>query len=45
MVCVLANDFEEAIRLIEEKDKHALRNMPIEKYKVIETPEAFVCRG
>ena len=45
MVCVLAHNFEEAIKLIDEKGSYYLQNIPINKYKIITIPEAFLCYG
>jgi len=45
MVCVLAEDFESAIKLIEKKDEWASRYIRnLTEYKIIEKPEAFICR-
>ena len=45
MICVLANDLEEALKLIREKYNHAMGSFPPDKYKIIEKPEAFICWG
>jgi hypothetical protein len=45
MICVLAHNFEEAIKLIEEKCSYCMNSFPINKYKVITEPEAFTCWG
>ena len=45
MICVLARDIEQALKLIEEKCKYCMNSFPVNKYKVIEKPEAFVCYG
>jgi hypothetical protein len=45
MICVLAHDLEEALNLIKIKEPHALNNFLTLEYKVIETPEAFLCWG
>ncbi len=45
MVCVLAEDLEQAIKLIKEKDDVAAGCMDMSNVKVIEKPEAFVVWG
>ena len=45
MICVLAHSFEEAVKLIGEQDDFAIGSFPVDKYKVIEKPEAFICWG
>ena len=45
MICVLAVDHAEALKLIEKKCGYCMRSFPVNKYKVIENPEAFVCWG
>ena len=45
MICVLAHNLEEAVKLIRERDGVAIGNFPVDKFKVIEKPEAFICWG
>ena len=45
MICVLAHSLEEAIKLVREKDEVAMGEFPVDKFKVIEKPEAFICWG
>lgn len=45
MICVLAENLEEAVKLIKEKCNHAEGNYPVSCFKVIEKPEAFICWG
>jgi len=45
MICVLANNLEEALKLIEKKCNHCMNSFPPTKYKIISKPEAFVCYG
>lgn len=45
MICVLATNFEEAVKLVTEKCGHCTTSFPINQYKVITKPEAFVCWG
>lgn len=45
MICVLAEDLEQALKLIEEKTPHAMGNFPPTGYRIIENPEAFTCWG
>jgi hypothetical protein len=45
MICVLAKDLEEALKLIREKCGYCMNSFPPDKYKIIEKPEAFICWG
>ena len=45
MICVLAYSLSEALKLIAKKDKWAVGDFPIDKYKLIKKPEAFICQG
>jgi hypothetical protein len=45
MICVLAHDLEEALKLIGLKDPVAMGNFNPNDFKVIATPEAFTCWG
>jgi len=45
MVCVLAENLEQAIKLIKEKDDLAASTMDMSNVKVIEKPEAFIVWG
>lgn len=46
MVCVLAENLEQAIKLIGEKyESYYFSSIPFEKYKVYDQPEAFACYG
>ncbi len=45
IVCVLAKNLEQAIKLIKEKDGTAAGSMDMSGVKVIEKPEAFVVWG
>ena len=45
MICVLAHDLEEALKLIEKKCDYCMNAFPVNDYKIIEKPEAFVCWG
>lgn len=45
MICVLAKDLEQAVKLIKEKVPYAEGNYPVSNFKVIEEPEAFIVWG
>jgi len=45
MVCVLARDLKHALKLIEEKHNYCLGSIPINGYKVVKKPEAFIVWG
>jgi hypothetical protein len=45
MICVLAENLEQALKLIEERCSYAMGNFPVHDYKMIEEPKAFVCWG
>ena len=45
MICVLAQNLEEALGLIRKKRDDCMQSFPNDKYKVIEEPEAFICWG
>ena len=45
MICVLAKDHSQALELIEKKCNHCMSSFPVNDYRVIESPEAFVCWG
>jgi len=45
MICVLAYDFEHAINLIKKECSSCMNSFPVDKYKVITKPKAFVCYG
>ena len=45
MICVLAHNLDEALKLIKEKQSSCINNFPVTDYKVIEEPEAFICYG
>jgi hypothetical protein len=45
LVCVLANDLEEALNLIEEKYDWYRKEVGGHPYKVITSPEAFAVYG
>lgn len=45
IVCVLAEDLEQAIQLIKEKDDAAAYAMDMSNVKVIKNPEAFIVWG
>ncbi len=45
MVCVLAENLEQAIQLIKEKDDVAASVMDMSVVEIIEKPEAFVMWG
>lgn len=45
MICVLAHNHSEALKLIEEKCDFCMSSFPVNGYQVIEKPEAFVCWG
>ena len=45
MICVLADNLKEALKLIEKKCDYCMESFPINKYKIINKPEAFVCYG
>ncbi len=44
MICALAFDLEQAVKLIREKMGYDA-DYPVDKYKVVEEPEAFCCYG
>ena len=45
MICVLAKDLEEAVGLISKKYHYCMNSFPVDKYTVVEKPEAFICYG
>jgi hypothetical protein len=45
MICVLAHNLPEALKLIEDKCSYCTHSFPVNNYKIIEQPEAFVCYG
>ena len=45
MICVLAESLEEALKLIEHKSATAKRCFPVDAYRVVTEPEAFICWG
>ena len=45
MICVLANDLEEALKLIKEKCDYCQSSFDTSNYKIIEKPEAFLVWG
>lgn len=45
MVCVLAKNLEEAIKLIKEKDSVAASSMDMSVVEVITIPKAFIVWG
>ncbi len=45
MICVLAENLEQALRLIEAKCDYCMDSFPINNYKVITKPEAFIIWG
>lgn len=45
LICVLAEDLEQALKLINKKCPSTRGNFPVSDVKVIEKPEAFVCWG
>ena len=47
MICVLAPNLEEALKLIEEKESVAVGtgSFPVNDFKTITEPEAFLCWG
>ena len=45
MIAVLAEDHSQALKLIEEKCNYCMSAFPVNGYKIIEKPEAFVCWG
>lgn len=45
MICVLAHDLEEALKLIKEKCDYCMGAFDPSAYKIVEKPEAFVCYG
>ena len=45
LICVLAYDFEHALKLIEKKEAYSMISFPITKFRIVETPEAFLCHG
>lgn len=45
LIVVLAHDLEEALGLIREKVSYAMGNFPPDKFRMVESPEAFYCWG
>jgi hypothetical protein len=45
MICVLAHNLKEALKLIEKKCDYCMNNFPINNYKIIKKPEAFIKWG
>jgi len=45
MICVLAHNLEEALRLIAEKDPATTCKFNPTNYQMVDQPEAFVCWG
>lgn len=45
MICVLASSLDDALKLIEEKNSSAMNNFPVNNYRIIDSPEAFICWG
>lgn len=45
MICVLAYDHSHALRLIQEKCNYCMNSFPVNDYKIITKPEAFVNYG
>ena len=45
MICVLAHDLEEALKLIRGKCDYCMGSFPPDRYAIIEAPEAFICWG
>ena len=45
MICVLAENLEQALKLIREKCDYCFDSFPADRYKIIEEPEAFLCWG
>lgn len=45
MICVLAYDLEEALKLIEDKCDYCQNSFDASAYKIIEKPEAFLTWG
>jgi hypothetical protein len=45
MICVLAHDYDEAMKLIEKKYPEYIQSFPPTQYEIITKPEAFCCYG
>ena len=45
MIAVLAYNHSHALELIEQKCNYSMGSFPVNKYVVVEKPEAFVCWG
>lgn len=45
MICVLAESLEQALKLIEKKCSYCMNSFPVNNYKIITTPEAFIVWG
>ncbi len=45
MVCVLAENLEQVMELLKEKDESAYKYILKESFRVVEKPEAFVVWG
>ena len=45
LICVLAENLEQAVKLIAEKCDYAEGSYPASQFRVIEEPEAFVSWG
>jgi len=45
LICVLAKNYREALKLIEKKCFYRINDFPHKKYKIIRKAEAFLCIG
>ncbi len=45
LICALAHDLPEALKLIENKDSDCMKHFPHNQYKIVEQPEAFLRWG
>lgn len=45
MICVLAYDLEEALKLIRKECDYCMGSFPVDKYKIVTKPEAHLCWG
>jgi len=45
LICVLAKNYREALKLIEKKYTYRINDFPHKKYKIIRKAGAFLCIG
>jgi len=45
LIAVLASSLDEALKLIKEKCSYAMDSFPVNDYRIIDKPEAFISWG